>query len=87
MVIRPREKDRIIHSIARFLSGLKPKASNRYYFELFKYCSEIKKIKVPNDNTCFFCGKKFSKKSTLVLHISKKHEKEIYDLCLGKYET
>lgn len=71
--------DKIVSSLARFISGLKPKHGNSYYFSRSK-SGEILSRKLINfrgTKICPFCKARFSTKSSISQHIENVHRRDI----------
>ena len=67
------ERDKLVHSIARFAAGLR----SRYFTKYRRYCAKVYSLFI-DGKTCPFCGKRF-RKSGLVFHIVKKHYDDVID--------
>jgi len=77
------ERDKIVKSIARFLSGFGPEYGSSYYFEKssrvrFKVYSFFVSVRDRlRGLECPFCGKRFRRRSSLVTHLIKVHYYDI----------
>jgi len=80
--ISVRDRHRLLHSIARWLSGLRPAMGRQHYFERFAFAGCVKKRldRFRGKRICPFCGKTFKKFSAFVTHVMRCHCHEIEDL-------
>jgi len=68
------ERDKLVHSVARFIAGLK----SRYFTKYKRYCVRVYGLFI-DGKTCPFCGKRFIRKSGLVSHIVRSHYDDVID--------
>jgi len=78
----PRSLDKIAESIARWISGLKPRYGRySYYFQRFYIDEEVKKnFRQSDGRTCTICGKSFKNRRTLAVHILQAHKHYIIEI-------
>jgi len=75
-----RDEDKIIHSIARWLTGTKPKYGRFYYFEKYKRISKKVKERLGayrSSKVCPFCSVPIKHRGSLVVHLLLKHHHEL----------
>jgi len=75
-----RDEDKIIHSIIRWLAGVKPKNGRFYYFEKYKRLAKKVREKLGAyrfSKVCPFCGITLNHKGSLVVHLLLKHRHEL----------
>jgi len=74
-----RDEDKIIHSIVRWLVSARPKNGRRYYFEKYDIAKKIKERleRYRGSKECPFCGRKFGRSPSLLVHILLKHHGEL----------
>jgi len=80
--LKERDRGKVLHSIARWLAGLKPEFGDRHYFERFSVsrCVMTKLERYRGSGVCPFCGKKFKRLTSMVVHVVKAHGYELEDL-------
>ena len=80
------DRDKLVKSIARFLSGFGPEYGNMYYFEKskrvrFKVYSFFASVRDRLYGLqCPFCGKRFRRRSSLVTHLIKIHYHDLLSI-------
>jgi uncharacterized C2H2 Zn-finger protein len=80
------EHDKLVKSIARFLSGFGPEYGSMYYFEKssrirFKVYAFFASVRDRLYGLqCPFCGKRFRRRSSLVTHLIKIHYHDILSI-------
>ena len=81
-MVSARELDKVVHSMIRFISGLKPK-NKKYYFERVKLSSTARKMLIEmrkrflSEGSCPLCGKKVKRLAT---HLRYHHFRELATL-------
>jgi hypothetical protein len=76
------ERDKLVHSIVRFLLGFRPEYGSCYYFEKSRARSSVYRfvdsVKARISGLqCPFCDKRFRRRSALATHLMKIHYHDI----------
>jgi len=82
MALNSKDRGKILHSVARWLAGLKPVFGSKHYFEKYSYsrCVIEKLGAYRGARECPFCHKKFRRIAALVTHLIKFHSEELEEI-------
>jgi len=81
-----RDLDKAVHSVVRWIAGLKPKYGKRvHYFVRMGVAEEVMRLpRSPDGKTCPLCGFRASSASGLVMHVLSRHKSEIVEALLRR---
>jgi len=77
-----KDLDKLVHSVIRWLAGLKPKYGRVHYFMRYAIRDNIERdLKPSNDGkTCTLCGRTFPNRAALAAHLVQSHRNQILSI-------